>query len=227
MVRLSGVGHQIEPVAARRGIYGARRRRGLAPAHLGGGGVAAGPVPRPGHRRPGARGGAPRVRGRRRVRLAGRPRRAPLRAGLPVGRPRRRRSLVVVRPRARQHARRQPAADRDRVEPGRPGGLATDPHPAAARCCAGSRSGGPTRSSSPSLAARLAVVPQPAVPPHPWAWSTRCVLFAVFGAYSVRLAAAPTAEPELEGVAAWLGHAVDGGPHAWPATAMVVARPWP
>ena len=32
-----------------------------------------------------------------------------------------------------------------------------------------------------------------------------CVLFAVFGAYSVRLAAAPREEPELEGVAEWLG----------------------
>jgi len=31
------------------------------------------------------------------------------------------------------------------------------------------------------------------------------VLFAIFGAYSVRLAAAPREEPELEGVAAWLG----------------------
>jgi cation:H+ antiporter len=32
-----------------------------------------------------------------------------------------------------------------------------------------------------------------------------CVLFAVFGAYSIRLAGAPMEEPELEGVAAWMG----------------------
>jgi cation:H+ antiporter len=32
-----------------------------------------------------------------------------------------------------------------------------------------------------------------------------CVLFAVFGGYAYRLLAAPAGEPELEGVAAWLG----------------------